>query len=410
PGASETNAVLSCTCGLQKRENPSKPPCEVPTKKLILEGSADKAARGSVPLPQKPDTLEALAIAIDPGLTTAPIYVEAQPSVSELDFQAISSPLVGTVNLMPLVQIMEPLNAVALTVTSPTQGLDPISLHLPSQPTVALSPEAAAAPDAPLQPFTAEIAVPGEDLVPEQTPHALVAAVEPRDLADHGALIIENVAIEPFLETDTSAAAAVLSSLQAAPTQMVAYFETIPTAPAAAAPSAMGPLMASVTPPETVLSSALTVPVVSTVPIVSNYAAGGATDFPSPAADVDLETVPEEQLEEHRYHKHQLSTEELVGVVMVLQKKVKVLQQRHRRHCAKLEAMEGVVEQLRKESLVSEEKLKLLEMACFQSSAVIPESGGTVAIICQEDDQALVYAVPQLPDEGNETIIHVEEQ
>lgn len=47
--------------------------------------------------------------------------------------------------------------------------------------------------------------------------------------------------------------------------------------------------------------------------------------------------------------------------------------------------------------------------ACLQSSTIVPEAGGTVAIICQDSDQALVYAVPQLPTDGNETTIHVEE-
>lgn len=100
-----------------------------------------------------------------------------------------------------------------------------------------------------------------------------------------------------------------------------AYFEPIPATP--------------VTVPETVLSSALTLPIVSTVPIVSKT--------------VMSMSPPGE-----------LSTEELVGVVLVLQRKVKVLQQRQRRHRARLEAMEGLVEQLRRESLLSEERLKLV--------------------------------------------------
>ncbi|KAM9588985.1 THAP domain-containing protein 8-like isoform 2-T2 [Morphnus guianensis] len=102
-----------------------------------------------------------------------------------------------------------------------------------------------------------------------------------------------------------------------------AYFEPIPATP--------------VTVPETVLSSALTLPIVSTVPIVSKT--------------VTLMSPPGE-----------LSTEDLVGVVLVLQRKVKVLQQRQRRHRARLEAMEGLVEQLRRESLLSEERLKLVPL------------------------------------------------
>lgn len=95
---------------------------------------------------------------------------------------------------------------------------------------------------------------------------------------------------------------------------------------------------ATVPPPSpavTVLSSALTLPIVSTVPIVSQAVTGT-----SPPGE--------------------LSTEELVAVALVLQRRVKVLQQRRRRHRARLEAMEGLVEQLRRESLLSEERLQLV--------------------------------------------------
>lgn len=102
--------------------------------------------------------------------------------------------------------------------------------------------------------------------------------------------------------------------------------------PAAAEPPAAVPLPS---PAVTVLSSALTLPIVSTVPIVSK--------------EVTVTSPPGE-----------LSTEELLGVALVLQRKVKVLQQRHRRHRARLEAMEELVEQLRRESLLSEERFQLV--------------------------------------------------
>ncbi|XP_040977585.1 THAP domain-containing protein 8-like isoform X1 [Aquila chrysaetos chrysaetos] len=130
-----------------------------------------------------------------------------------------------------------------------------------------------------------------------------------------------------------------------------AYFEPVPAT--------------LVTVPETILSSALTLPIVSTIPIVSKT--------------VTSMSLPGE-----------LSTEELVGVVLVLQRKVKVLQQRQRQHRARLEAMEGLVEQLRRESLLSEERLKL---ACLQPGLVTPDPTGAVTIICQEEE-ALVYAMP----------------
>ncbi|KAJ6663589.1 hypothetical protein lerEdw1_009668 [Lerista edwardsae] len=382
----------------QKRDNPSRPPSEVPAKKLILECPAEMSPLGPQPASlREPSPLETLAL--DPAVTAAPIYVEA--SSSDLDFHALSAPLVGAVNLVPLVQIVEPLEAVTLAVASPGQAVpgqplpDPVEQQVvdfvASLPPPALEAVPSASVVAPGQ-FSADIVVPGEVVAapaadPPPPLQALLADHQPA-AADQGTLVIENVSIEPFLEADPSAAA-VLSSLQEPPTEMVAYFETIPTAPVSAAASS------GVTPPETVLSSALSLPIVST------------ETAPEPLSPAES---PEEQLEEHRYHRNEVTAAELVEVVMGLQKKVKVLQQRHRRHCARLEAMEGVVEQLRKENLVSEEKLKLLEMACLQSSAIVPESGGAVAIICQDSEQALVYALPPLPEEGDGAVIHVEEQ
>lgn len=44
-----------------------------------------------------------------------------------------------------------------------------------------------------------------------------------------------------------------------------------------------------------------------------------------------------------------------------LQKKVKMLQQRHRRHLDKLVGLENTVSQLRQNNLLNEERLQLLE-------------------------------------------------
>lgn len=48
-----------------------------------------------------------------------------------------------------------------------------------------------------------------------------------------------------------------------------------------------------------------------------------------------------------------------------LQKKVKVLQQRHRRHLEKLVGLENTVSQLRQSNLLNEERLQLLERVCI---------------------------------------------
>ncbi len=61
------------------------------------------------------------------------------------------------------------------------------------------------------------------------------------------------------------------------------------------------------------------------------------------------------------YHKNSLSKEQLEAIVAELQKKVKVLQQRHRRHLEKLLGLENTVSQLRQSNLLNEERLQLLE-------------------------------------------------
>lgn len=61
------------------------------------------------------------------------------------------------------------------------------------------------------------------------------------------------------------------------------------------------------------------------------------------------------------YHKNSLSKEQLEVIVSELQKKVKMLQQRHRRHLDKLVGLENTVSQLRQNNLLNEERLQLLE-------------------------------------------------
>lgn len=61
------------------------------------------------------------------------------------------------------------------------------------------------------------------------------------------------------------------------------------------------------------------------------------------------------------YHRNSLSKEQLEAIVSELQKKVKVLQQRHRRHLEKLLGLENTVSQLRQSNMLNEERLQLLE-------------------------------------------------
>ncbi|XP_061537698.1 THAP domain-containing protein 5-like [Phycodurus eques] len=174
--------------------------------------------------------------------------------------------------------------------------------------------------------------------------------------------------------------------------QVVAYFESIPSV-------FPGHLLVS---SDTMLSSALSPePIPSTLPIVSKHApppskplaleADGGYDQQDDDDD-DAESQ-DHQLEEHCYHKHRLSKEQLEVVVAELQKKVKVLQQRHRRHLDKLLGLENTVSQLRQKSMMTEERLQLLERAYIQSSASMSNTGETVAIIYEENDAAYFYTL-----------------
>ncbi|XP_034723415.1 THAP domain-containing protein 5-like [Etheostoma cragini] len=181
-------------------------------------------------------------------------------------------------------------------------------------------------------------------------------------------------------------------------TQVLAYFETIPNV------SPSEPSTQLNFTPDTVLSSALSSePITSTVPIVSKHVSPSPTSLvltverldtdegdDCKSEDDDIERQ-DPQLEEHCYHKNSLSKEQLEAIVAELQKKVKVLQQRHRRHLEKLLGLENTVSQLRQNNLLNEERLQLLERAYIQTSAAVSEVGETVAIIYEEDDGAYLY-------------------
>uniref|UniRef100_A0A3P8TCE6 THAP-type domain-containing protein n=2 Tax=Amphiprion percula TaxID=161767 RepID=A0A3P8TCE6_AMPPE len=183
-------------------------------------------------------------------------------------------------------------------------------------------------------------------------------------------------------------------------TQVIAYFETIPNV----FPSETSTQFNFS--PDTVLSSALSSkPITSTVPIVSKHVALSPTslvltverldtegeDGDDSKSDEDDMEQQDRQLEEHCYHKNSLSKEQLEAIVVELQKKVKVLQQRHRRHLEKLLGLENTVSQLRQNNLLNEERLQLLERAYIQTSAAVSDAGETVAIIYEEDDAAYLY-------------------
>lgn len=189
--------------------------------------------------------------------------------------------------------------------------------------------------------------------------------------------------------------------------EVITYLETIPNI----LPSDI--FTQWTVPPDTVLSSALSSkPITSTVPIVS-------THVPPPPKPVVLKVDrldrdegddgqseedsmewQDHQLEEHCYHKNSLSKEQLEVIVLELQKKVKMLQQRHRRHLEKLVGLENTVSQLRQNNLLNEERLQLLERTYMQTSAAMSDAGETVAIIYEEDDGAYLYTPLSNPHES----------
>ncbi|XP_074535882.1 THAP domain-containing protein 5-like [Halichoeres trimaculatus] len=181
-------------------------------------------------------------------------------------------------------------------------------------------------------------------------------------------------------------------------TQVIAYFETIPNVFPSEVSTRVG------LSPDTVLSSALSSkPISSTVPIVSKHTPPSPKSLVLTVQRMDTEEgddgqseeesgdLQDHQLEEHCYHKNSLSKEQLEAIVVELQKKVKVLQQRHRRHLEKLLGLENTVSQLRQNNLLNEERLQLLERAYIQTSAAVSDTGETVAIIYEEDDGAFLY-------------------
>ncbi|KAM6932713.1 uncharacterized protein PEZ65_007805 isoform 2-T2 [Lycodopsis pacificus] len=162
-------------------------------------------------------------------------------------------------------------------------------------------------------------------------------------------------------------------------TQVIAYFETIPNVFPGEAAAQLSVC------PDTVLSSALSSkPITSTLPIVSKHTPPSPTSLVLTVERLDTDEgddgtweegdgteLLDRQLEEHCYHKSSLSKEQLEAIMAELQKKVKVLQQRHRRHLEKLLGLENT--------------------AYIQTSAAVSDAGGTVTIIYEEDDAAYLY-------------------
>ncbi|XP_053728124.1 uncharacterized protein LOC128763392 [Synchiropus splendidus] len=153
---------------------------------------------------------------------------------------------------------------------------------------------------------------------------------------------------------------------------VLAYVETIPSVLPCEA-SLLFPYS-----PDVVLCSALSPePISSTLPIVSKHQQAKVPEEDKRPEEPELNPL----LEEHCYHK--LSLEPRESAVLQLQRKVKLLQRRHRRHVTKLLRLETTLNQL-------------MERAYGRSSAGAPDCSETVTIVYQGD--AAPYLLAPLMD------------
>lgn len=368
--------------------------------------------------------LKTLAFSIDPCQSSTSLSIGGtQALAKDLDVHRVSASI-GSVDLLPVIQIVEPFQGVSSFSSNSKADIITAPEHTSSLATanavavkqldidVEWSHEATedslvVASEENLEglPVSYECTAPtgvnefSTSLVLEEAP----ATYSVDDISWPGALIIENVSINPSTETDVSAlTSATAQRLQ--PQLGVTAPEVSPVQTDAVTVL-----------PETVLSSAISAPIASTLPIVSNLAntlSPGSFQSTGSKVAASLEKSQLENLDETTVALHlgsSVTNEQLVALAVSLQKKVKLLQQRHRRHRAKIKSMERIVEELKKENFISEEKLKMLEMACVQSNMEVPETGGTVAILCQNNENTLVYAVQQQQESECEAIIHLED-
>lgn len=341
---------------------------------------------------------ETLTFTLDPSFAPGCLSMNGtEMMVTNPDALAIPTTMVGAVNLVPLVHIVESFDGLSLALAP--QGFT--SLALPIEVT-----EQQQTLEIPLiEPITilSEEHIASATLQRDYYDGQVLQSVGVEDPTfievndvSNGALVIENLSIEPFFEAGLPTPEPVTMSSE----DVISYLETMQTA--TVGPTlATGPLPPLPQSSETVLSTSITRPIPSTVPIVSEHSEEVVT------SDVTKQ-ICLNPTQEPGGLSETLTTAELVSTVVSLQKRVRALQQRHQMHCSKLEVMEGVVEQLKNENLISEEKLSFLELACLNSTSATPEDGETIAIVCQENSQPLMYTFPIQAD--NRTVFHITEQ
>ncbi|KAM8952719.1 uncharacterized protein RCH25_043424 [Pelodytes ibericus] len=327
-----------------------------------------------------------MAIAVDPKFSSGQVIIGAESLVKDI---AIPSAVTGAVNLVPLVHFVKSFDGLSLALTSQAQGLPSIRFDVAgehqvhgiplSQPISFITEEQIASTSLQHDLFANEALL---------STHGAVPAII--NVSHDGTLMIQDISIVPFSETGFQPVAPAAMS----PAELAVYLETMQktTAVPTLQTSPLPPLMPS---SETVLSHSITAPISSTVPIVSKRATLAAQCIPELEEQVlDCDELPES-----------LSTPEMFPMAVDLQKKVRTPQKRPRGHSSKLEVLEGVLEQLKKENIISDENLNLVEVACAGPSSAVPETNNTFAVVCQENEQTLMYALPLELDTGNQTVL-----
>ncbi|XP_067875282.1 THAP domain-containing protein 5-like [Heterodontus francisci] len=371
------------------------------------------------PALSEPNALAVLAMATEPTLST-----EATPlaSVTELDKVAMSSVSACADSMSEaIIPSAEPLSNVAMNSFELLQidrGRSPESVLL--EPSVLPFENVAAVETVPLTPTLASVETVGTttmlpsveilQLVPTQTceePEPTLTSIEIVQSAGQDVETLSSLQPELPMPVPSTPATCIFEDLPAL--AVVSTYQTLSPTDVSSQPSpilvtaATGPIK-KVSGFETLLTlpSALIVPIMSTLPIVQN----NSVMPPGPiieAVETVMSTLPDppEVQDEHSYHKNDLTIEQLEEIITNLQKKVKVIQQRERRNSARLKAMENLVDQLKRENVISEEKLKIMEMTCSQTNAQVINPSGAVTVVC-EDNGTILYTLQQSLNEDGD--------
>uniref|UniRef100_A0A8C5QYL3 THAP-type domain-containing protein n=1 Tax=Leptobrachium leishanense TaxID=445787 RepID=A0A8C5QYL3_9ANUR len=206
---------------------------------------------------------DTVAIAMDPGFSPGQVYIEADSMVNDI---VMPSTVAGAVNLVPLVHFVESFDGLSLALTPQAQGLSSITLPFSltgdhrsqdislSQPVSFITEEQIASTSLQHDLYGSE-----DVLAPHEEVPTMI------EVADDGTLLIKDVCIDPFSDCGLHAGAAEMSAAE-----LVSYLETMQTA--TVVPSLSCPLPPLMPSSETVLSTSITAPISSTVPIVSKHA------------------------------------------------------------------------------------------------------------------------------------------